>query len=101
MLETPLKFPPDASLVRVKRSIEKACTDGGLTLTLKDTLKQYPGCTHWHFKRGQERGTLEITLWPLGRRAWFKVSPSRTGEWIEPALVHIQQFVTAEFKRQP
>lgn len=101
MLEIPLDFPPDADLRRVTRVIENACAEAGLTLTLKDTLKQYPGCRHWHYKRGAQRGTLEITLWPAERRAWFKVSSARSGDWIKPATTRLQRVLTAEFKQQP
>jgi hypothetical protein len=44
---------------------------------------------HWHYKRGRQRGTLEITLWPLGRRAWFAVHANRGAAWIDDAITAI------------
>src|SRR4051794_32707652 len=77
----------DDVVTRVDRAVE-AC---GLTVTMKGTLKAYPGCTHWHCKKGRGPGTLEITYWPTKRRLWLKVVESRRGGWMEaviPRLLH-------------
>src|SRR5687768_17700711 len=71
MAETPLQLHPidESAIAR----IDAALAAHGLLVTMKGTLKSYPGCTHWHCKSGNEKGTLEITLWPAQKRAWFKV----------------------------
>src|SRR5689334_1210295 len=65
----------------LERAVESACAELDLTATLKGTLAAYAGSTHWHWKRGRERGVLEITLWPAGRRLWISVQSGRTGYW--------------------
>jgi hypothetical protein len=61
--------------------VEAAAAAEGLSVTLKGTLAGYPGCTHWHFKRGRERGTLEATFWPRENRLWLSIQSGRTGDW--------------------
>jgi hypothetical protein len=67
----------------VIHAVESACAAEGLRLTLKGTLKQYPGCTHWHYQRGKDRGTLEITFWPAQNRALRKRFSPRS-PWLMP-----------------
>ena len=54
---------------------------------MKGTLASFPNCVHWHWKRGKERGTLEITWWGKQDRLWFKVAAGRfhtaLGYWNE------------------
>ncbi|GAB4581415.1 MAG: hypothetical protein Fur0022_41620 [Anaerolineales bacterium] len=66
--------------------IETIATDHGLMPTLKGTLQQFPGCIHWHFKRGKEKGVLEITFWPQELRAWISVHDNRKGAWMEAVI---------------
>lgn len=61
-----------------------------LTITLRGTLRSFPGSTHWHLKRGNERGVLEVTLWPAGRRLWITVQSGRTGLWTEAAAAALR-----------
>jgi hypothetical protein len=82
-------FQPNTPLNHAESIIESACAAEGLRLTLKGTLKAYPGCIHWHYKRGGEAGTLEITLWKSTPRLWFKVSDSRQGTWIDEAIARL------------
>ena len=79
MREIEVAIPADVKLDKAEAIIEAACSAEGLRLTLNGTLKQYPGCVHWHYKRGSEPGTLEITLWAVKRRLWFKVSAGSAG----------------------
>jgi hypothetical protein len=75
-----------ASNRKTERIIDHAIADSGLNVTLRATLRKFPGCIHWHVKRGKESGTLEITFWPQERRAWFTIQDSRTAEWIEEGM---------------
>jgi hypothetical protein len=77
-----IELPPDKSIEEVAAAIDRAIVDAGLSVTLRGSLKKFPGCTHWHAKLGRQTGTLEITLWPQERRAWFTVQSGRTAFWI-------------------
>jgi hypothetical protein len=95
MLAVSIRLPPKVSFSKVAREVERRCAREGLRVTLKGTLAKYPGCVHWHFKKGAERGTLEVTLWEQERRLWFKVHAGRRGAWMEaviPRLQHALQF---------
>lgn len=78
-IEIPL--PRHIESVEVAQVIDAALAESGLTVTLRDSLKKYPGCIHWHAKNGRASGTLEITLWPRERRAWFTVQSGRRAPW--------------------
>lgn len=45
----------------------------GLHIRMFSTLRTYRGSIHWHLNKSDERGTLELTFWPAGKRAWFSV----------------------------
>src|ERR1700677_1697971 len=70
---------PQESLDQI---IESLCRAHGLSVTMKATLSKYPGSIHWHWKRGRERGTLEVTLWPRERRLWFSMQDGRRAQWV-------------------
>jgi hypothetical protein len=63
-------------------AIERLLKRSGLGVTLRGTLARYPGCTHWHLKNGSERGVLELTHWPGGKRLWFSIQAGRRGDWV-------------------
>ena len=90
MIETDVRLPPLFSPALVPHLVAQSCAGEGLTLTLKGTLKQYPNCLHWHYKKGKEPGTLEITWWEQENRLWFKVSAGRRGEWIEETIARLK-----------
>jgi hypothetical protein len=60
-------IPPGSSLTYIDIDLEDWCVSAGLRLTLKGTLAKYPGCIHWHFKRGRERGTEGPSKSLIGR----------------------------------
>jgi hypothetical protein len=72
---------------RCARHVEHVINAAGLRVTMKCELRAYPGCTHWHLKRGREAGTLEVTMWPAGSRVWCSVQAGRRGAWVKDALV--------------
>jgi hypothetical protein len=79
IIRVPAAIPPG----RIISVINRAVVDAGLIVTLRGNLKSFPGCTHWHLKRGRLPGTLEIIWWPQHRRLWFKIQAGRTAKWIE------------------
>jgi hypothetical protein len=95
MKQIEIDVPSTADLTDLDEAIEDAAAAAGLHVTLRGGLTQYPGATHWHFKRGDERGTLEITWWPREMRLWLSVHDNRDAQWIEPAMRMIQQALNA------
>jgi hypothetical protein len=93
-VEIPLPFGIDC--LEVERAIDKALAQVGLQISLRDTLKKFPGCVHWHAKNGREVGTMEITLWPQEQRAWFTVQDGRKADWIGDKMELVQE----EMQRQ-
>lgn len=79
--EIPLTSRADRD--KIERSIDAAIAAAGLAVTLRASLKKFPGCVHWHVRRGREPGTLEITYWPQEHRAWFTIRDGRQAEWID------------------
>ena len=78
-----ISLPPGTDAKGLERLIDETLEQSGLNVTLRDTLKQYPGCVHWHLKQGRQSGTLELTLWPREHRLWFSVHRNRTAPWLE------------------
>ena len=83
MTEVELQIPANASSEHVIEVVENVCISHNLICARKGTLAGYPGSTHWHFKMGKQKGTLEITWWETKNRLWFKVAKGRTGDWME------------------
>src|SRR5258708_3532088 len=90
MMEIELTVPLQMDLSQSEQIIEQCCKAEGLSASLKVSLAKYPGCIHWHFKRGGQRGTLEITLWASARRIWFSIHTGRTDDWIEETLFRLK-----------
>lgn len=99
MREIEIRIPPTASLDHADALVEGCCQSVSLRLTLKDTLKQYPGCIHWHYKQDDEKGTLEITLWRAKRRLWFKISAGRQGAWMEAVIKELTGMLETGLKQ--
>jgi hypothetical protein len=91
MIEVELQVPDSVEPETVIRAIEQVCASHGLTCTLKGTIVRYPGSNHWHFKRGRQKGTLEITWWERENHLWFKVSDGRSSEWISASLPRLKE----------
>lgn len=72
------------------RIVEDICREYGLVQTFRTTLRSYPGSTHWHFKQGKERGTLEITFWPKQRLLWLSSRVGRDADWIPGVMERVE-----------
>jgi hypothetical protein len=86
MIEIEIQIPPKTKTITLIKVIEESCSDHDLTCTLKGTLAKYPECIHWHFRKGKQRGILEVTWWEKEHRLWFKVADNRAGIWIDESL---------------
>jgi hypothetical protein len=97
MIEVELQIPGGVETESVIRVVEQICASKELTCSLKGTLISYPGSVHWHFKRGRQKGTLEMTWWESGHRLWFKVANGRTSEWILESLPQLKEQIEKMF----
>lgn len=75
--------------------IEQALLEAGLVISMRGTLKKFPGSLHWHAKNGRAPGTLEVTLWPNEGRAWFNIQSGRNAPWIEDKMGRITRAIAA------
>ncbi len=71
-------------------AIEAAFEEARLEVSLKGTLRAYPGCHYWHLKQPRRPGTLELTWWPETGRLWFKIAENRRADWMESAMREIE-----------
>ena len=93
MREIPIEVAPEVPDARVPRALDQAIEASGLRVVTRGSLKTYPGCTHWHLKNGNERGTLELTWWPRERRLWFKIQARREAEWMDDVALQLKRVI--------
>ena len=98
MTEEPIALPAGSSDDAITTAIDHAVAAAGLEVALRDTLKQYRGCVHWHVKPPRAVGTLEITFWPAHRRAWFSVQQRRQAPWITDRLAQLQRVIEEQLQ---
>ncbi len=85
---------------RVEQAIDQAIASAELNVILRDTLKAFPGCVHWHVKNGRESGTLEITFWPQDHRAWLSVQAGRKAPWIDAKMKLLGAAIKSQLKSE-
>jgi hypothetical protein len=100
MKEIEIPLPRNTDCLLIGKTIEEICISNGLKVTLKTTLGRFSGSTHWHIKNGDNKGTMEITLWPAQRRAWFSIQDGRAGAWIEKSIVSLQNSFQRAFREK-
>jgi len=100
LTEVDFYVPELCDLAGAEKLIERACSKRGLSIAIKGSLKGYPGCVHWHYKKQPEKGTLEITLYPKARRIWAQVQDGRRAPWIVEELPRLQREVEGELQRE-
>src|SRR5580658_204430 len=94
-----LHVPPSIPPHRIVPLIDRAIIDLGLTVTLRGSLKSFPGSTHWHMKLGRQPGTLEVTWWPRHRRLWIKIQSGRTAPCINEITPKLTRELQARLDR--
>jgi hypothetical protein len=99
MKEIPCQIERWSDVGQMSRTIESVISGAGLRQTLKGTLRGYPGCVHWHFAKNGATGTLEVTLWPAQRRAWFSVQARRGADWIDESLPRLRLALERELNK--
>ena len=70
---------------------EALANELGLRVTLFCSLATLPGSHHYHFKSGERPGTLELTLRPDKREAWFSIHSNRNSDWMEETVVEFSK----------
>ena len=86
MREIEILLPANVTCEAVEQMIDESIAQSECETTLRGSLKKFPNCVHWHLKRPDSPGTLEITLWPQQHRAWFSIQSGRAAPWIEGAI---------------
>jgi hypothetical protein len=81
-----VNLPPGMTAADAARLVESAAEAEGLRIKLRTTLAQHPGSIHWHYKRGREPGTLEMTLLQRERCIRLAVQAGRIGPWTAEAM---------------
>lgn len=98
MITFEVDVTPALDLIGAERVIERCARSEGLEMKMKASLSMYPGSVHWHFKKGKERGTLELTLWRKATRVWFSVQERRSGAWIEDTVSRLKSRLERELE---
>jgi hypothetical protein len=99
LTEVEFHVPETHDLAGAEELIEKACARLGLIVAMKGSLKGYPGCVHWHYKKDDQKGTLELTLYPKGRRIWAQVQDGRRAPWIDVELPRLQRAIEERLRQ--
>jgi hypothetical protein len=98
MKDIPIIVPRKAKPDQIANAIVRAIGELSLIVTMRETLKKFPGSIHWHIKNGRERGTLEITYWPEEHRAWFTIQDGRKADWIEEKISLLDMAIRKNLK---
>ena len=93
MRDTEIPLPAKIDCEKLVPVIDEAIAERGLRVSLRDSLKKFPGCIHWHVKKGRTSGTLEITVWPEEHRAWFTVQSGRAADWLNDEMKQLGEML--------
>lgn len=88
-----LRLEPLADLSKAEKIIEECSSRAELQLKFMGTLSTYPKSLHWHIKKANLPGTLELTLYKKEGRVWFSVQSRRKGEWIEESMKKLKRAI--------
>ena len=96
MEEIEIHVDPAAIEEQLTPLLEGAIAHFGLEIRMRGTLRTYPGSEHWHIYKPGERGTLEVTMWPEGKRVWFSVQAGRRAGWIADIVPQLKAWVEGQ-----
>ena len=83
---------------RAERIIEEIAKEHGLVLGMKGELAGFPGSIHWHYKKKDVSGTLELTLWPAEKKMWAQAQAGRKADWIFEELPSLRRSIEAALR---
>jgi len=98
MITADVKLPASLDLRRVEATVQKTCKARGLELKMKTSLVSYPGSTHWHYGKGADRGTIEVTFWKYERRLWISVHSNRAASWTKQEIRELKSDLEKRLK---
>lgn len=81
----------------VSEEIEGIISEFELLISKKTTLNTKKGSVHWHVKKPNEKGVLEITYWPKKARLWIDIHNNRQKDWNLAIIKPIADRFTKEF----
>lgn len=81
-----LTYPMGKSNEEVEQLVSTWVQERELNIQMKGSLKKFKNSVHWHFKKGKEKGILELTYWQMKEKMWFSVHINRNAEWIEDEI---------------
>lgn len=90
MREIDIALRKGATEREVVNAVDVACREAGLAQVSKGSPGKYPGGVHWHYKLGEQPGTLEITYWPKAQRAWFALRANRYAPWMDALIPQLK-----------
>jgi len=99
MREIEIPLPAGVDVESIEGTLVEACEQMGLRVRMRSTLAAYRGSLHWHLKRGNERGILEVTFVPEPTRLWLAVHANREGTWTDEAVTHLPTLLRQALKQ--
>jgi len=84
-----IQVPRATDPTHVAEIVEATIKTSGLRVAIRRSLAGDPNSQHWHLKRGEATGTLELTWSPSQNRLWASVHANRAGSWVLPALTSL------------
>ena len=99
MEEIEIHIDPAAIEEQITPLLEEAIAHFGLEIRMRGTLRTYPNSEHWHIYKSGERGTLEVTMWPEGKRAWFSVQSGRRAVWIVDIVPQLKAWLESQCRQ--
>lgn len=86
-----VKVSKGCNIAEVDRIIELLCAREGLSNRIKSRTKSKAASTHWHFSKGADIGTLEVTLSQRQAKIWFSVHDNRRGPWTDDCMKRLAE----------
>lgn len=104
MIEIEIDLRETLDADAVVAAVEHVGTSEALFATMKSTLKKFPGCTHWHFKKHKEQGVLEVTWWPGSEgtkpsRLWLSAHNNRQADWMLELIPRLKSGIEAQLSK--
>lgn len=93
MKEIEFRVARECGLSGAEAIIERVCAESGLVVGMKGSLASYPGSVHWHYKKQNQKGTLELTLYRKESRIWAQVQDGRRAAWIDVELPRLRRAI--------
>jgi hypothetical protein len=68
---------------------------------MKGSLAKYPDSIHWRYRKQDQKGTLELTLYIRKRRIWAKIQDGRKAPWINATLPSLRKAIEEQLRSKP